>query len=125
MAASLYLLLMWGYVELNVPQLFAVFAALIMCIALLFWVNEARAVNQLSGSLEIQGKEDWLPLAPEARRDVDIDLHSYAGSVSRLDALRDDLAAQYAQLGRDQSATNLKGLGAWHRPSSDGKNARQ
>lgn len=143
MAAGLYVLLMWGYLELPAPQLFAVFSALIMCIALLFWVNEARAVERLSRALKVRdlgyipgcipgqnagqiageipsqipgsNASKWMQAQCDATYRLDIDLDSYDSSVERLDALRDELSSQYAQFGRDQSAMNLKGLGAWHR----------
>lgn len=37
-----------------------------------------------------------------------------SAAVSRLDALKSELAEQYAQFGRDQSLINSKGLGTWH-----------
>lgn len=119
MAAGLYLLLMWGYIELPAPQLFAVFSALIMCVALLFWVSESRAVDQLTRTLDAQKNGKWMQVQHDATRELDINLYSYSGSVAKLDALRDELSAQYAQFGRDQSAMNLKGLGAWHRKGDD------
>lgn len=125
MAAGLYLLLMWGYIELPTPQLFAVFSALIMCVALLFWVSEARAVDRLTRTLDAQEGGKWMQVQYDATRELDINLYSYSGSVARLDALRDELAAQYAQFGRDQSARNLKGLGAWHRKGANGDGSGQ
>ncbi len=109
MAAGMYLLLMWGYVTLQTPQLYAAFVALIMSIALLFWVSEARAPSQLEMSLDQQ-----LASASDERLAIDHDEPSLSASILRLDSLKAELTQQYAQFGRDQSLLNRKGLGAWH-----------
>lgn len=110
MAAGMYLLLMWGYVTLPTPQLYAVFAALIMSIALLFWVSEARALEQLSRTLENH-------VLTESGGNVSTygDDPTLSASMLRLDSLKAELTDQYAQFGRDQSSMNSKGLGTWHR----------
>lgn len=109
MAAGMYLLLMWGYIALPTPQLYAVFAALIMSIALLFWVSEARTTEYLSQTLEkrleFQGGNASLQAADDP---------TLSASVERLDSLKNELTEQYAQFGREQSLLNGKGLGTWH-----------
>ncbi|MFK7858764.1 MAG: hypothetical protein AB8B64_08085 [Granulosicoccus sp.] len=110
MAAGMYLLLMWGYVTLPTPQLYAVFAALIMSIALLFWVSEARALEQLSRTIETE--------RVAACNSVTLpgdDIPSLCASMERLDRLKSELTQQYAQFGRDQALMNGKGLGTWNR----------
>ena len=130
----MYLLLMWGYLTLQTPQYFAVFAALVMCTALLFWVSEAAvgqnsldacdsdeatennaAQNQLTLQNEIIQNEysqtesiQCEPVQPGSECEPTLSM-----SVSRLDALKDELTQQYAQFGKDQSLLNSKGLGTW------------
>lgn len=112
MAAGMYLLLMWGYVALPSAQLYAVFAALIMSIALLFWVSEARATDHLSLTL---GKRP--AVQNEGSLADNTDEPTLSASLIRLDSLKEELTHQYAQFGRDQSLMNGKGLGTWHRNS--------
>lgn len=109
MAAGMYLLLMWGYILLPTPQLYAVFAALIMSIALLFWVSEARALEQLTRSLE----ECLITEIAAPLQNSGDDL-SVCASMAKLDCLKSELTEQYAQFGRDQTLMNGKGLGSWH-----------
>ncbi|MFK7997631.1 MAG: hypothetical protein AB8B87_26125 [Granulosicoccus sp.] len=110
MAAGMYLLLMWGYVILPTAQLYAVFAALIMSIALLFWVSEARASQQISQSLENRLISRLDSQLPESSDDPTV-----VASMLRLDSLKSELTQQYAQFGRDQALMNSKGLGTWRR----------
>ncbi len=120
MAAGLYLLLMWGYLILQTPQLYAVFTALIMSIALLFWVSEARVVDELWDT-RAQSLIDRTCQAGDATQPQD-DLPAPSPAIEptldacilRLDALKADLTQQYAQFGRDQSLLNSRGLGTWH-----------
>lgn len=109
MAAGLYLLLMWGYVVLQIPQLFAAFAALIMSIALLFWVSEARVRESKASA-----SETGLDAKAEVVEPIYSSEPSISASNMRLDSLKADLMEQYAQFGRDQSSLNSKGLGTWH-----------
>ena len=120
----MYLLLMWGYLTLQTPQYFAVFAALVMCTALLFWVSESVvAQNSLDEYKSEEATEDnaaqneltqqnesiqYEPVQPGSECEPTLSM-----SVSRLDALKDELTQQYAQFGKDQSLLNSKGLGTW------------
>ena len=128
MAAGMYLLLMWGYLILQTPQYFAAFAALVMCIALMFWVSEAivgknlldecesneLAQNVLTQNCPVLNEFDQcessscksFPSTSESEPSLSM-------SVCRLDALKDELTQQYAQFGKDQSLLNSKGLGTW------------
>lgn len=107
MAAGLYLLLMWGYMILQTPQLYAVFTALIMSLALSFWVNEARVADELDVAADPQPQTNAPALVPPIEPTLD-------ASMLRLDSLKADLTQQYAQFGRDQSSLNSNGLGTWH-----------
>lgn len=108
MAAGMYLLLMWGYVALQTPQLFAVLAALIMCIALIFWVNGSHKAQNLP---DIQMSD--AAHQPVDKRSGDEFEPTLSASMSKLDSLKDELTEQYAQFGKDQSILNSKGLGTW------------
>jgi len=110
MAAGMYLLLMWGYLTLPAPQLFAAFAALIMSIALLFWVNEARP-----GDNDLHSTDNPVISEQDAHRLGAVNDPTLRASIRRLDALKAELNEQYAQFGREQSRMNSKGLGTWHR----------
>lgn len=128
MAASMYLLLMWGYLVLPSAQWFAAYLALIMSTMLVYWVTETRVMPDSSavpGKRGQQGRsgygrpgitmQDW-----QERPDEPLggDLRSSApgleAAVLRLDSLKSELMAQYAQFGRDQSLINGRGLGSWH-----------
>ncbi len=117
MAAGLYLLLMWGYMILQSPQLYAVYAALIMSISLLFWVNEARVAAEFTYA--VHPAEHLRQDTPSAS---DVYEPTLDASIVRLDALKSELTQQYAQFGKDQSSSNIKGLGKWH--PDDGKPGR-
>ena len=124
MAAGMYLLLMWGYLTLQTPQYFAVFAALVMCTALLFWVSESvvgqnsldeykseEATEDNAAQNELTQQNESIqsqPVQPGSECEPTLSM-----SVSRLDALKDELTQQYAQFGKDQSLLNSKGLGTW------------
>lgn len=113
MAAVMYLLLIWGYLTLNNPQWFAVFAALVMSITLLHWASEARqeTVRDLLAELD----EIRMDSAQEPCSQVVDCEPSVSASMSKLDSLKTELNQQYAQFGRDQSLTNSRGLGLWNR----------
>ncbi len=108
MAAGMYLLLMWGYVSLHTPQLYAAFVALILSVALVFWVSEARTLEKMRR----QQDPSRTPEA-DARPQIDLGEPTLAASVVRLDSLKSELMQQYAQFGRDQSLLNVRGLGTW------------
>ena len=123
MAAGMYLLLMWGYLILQTPQYFAVFAALVMCIALLFWVSETIVGQNLLDECESKELADNVSVTKDSAHNEPIQCESLqptndseptlSMSVCRLDALKDELTQQYAQFGKDQSLLNSKGLGTW------------
>lgn len=109
-AAGLYLLLMWGYTELPSPQWFAVYLALIMSCALLYWVGEAAAAASCQ-------REEVIDSSAEESMHVAVgesDAASLEASIVRLDSLKSELTLQYAQFGQDQSLINSNGLGSWH-----------
>lgn len=108
MAAGMYLLLMWGYAALQTPQLYAAFVALILSIALVFWVSDARTLERPQCKPEASQ-----PSEVERRPQIDTGEPSLAASKVRLDSLKAELVQQYAQFGRDQSLLNSKGLGTW------------
>lgn len=114
MAAGLYLLLMWGYLSLPTPQLFAVFAALLMSIALLFWVGEARVDVPESQSPNSDTEDSNTPVHTDRPDEQPLSI-----TLLKLESLKEELAQQYAQLGRDQSSINKNGLGTWHRNPDD------
>ena len=112
------MLLMWGYLFLQTPQYFAVFAALVMCIALLFWVSEAIVGQNLPDECQSTEHTQNDPTQNESLRYESVQPISESEptlsmSVCRLDALKDELTQQYAQFGKDQSLLNSKGLGTW------------
>jgi hypothetical protein len=114
MAGGLYLLLMWGYVVLQTPQLYAAFAALIMCTALLYWVSDARLDDEQSvGDFPNSGED-----CAYARSTTN-DEPSLAASMDKLNELKADLNQQYAQFGKDQSRLNSKSLGTWQKRRPD------
>ena len=108
MAAGTYWMLMWGYMVLPSGQWFAAFLAIMMSIMLVFWVTEATEATQAT-------------IHSESAPDNDVSAEALAAapsledSVLRLDSLKSELKAQYAQFGRDQSLLNSKSLGSWHR----------
>lgn len=99
---------MWGYMVLPSGQWFAAFLAIMMSIMLVFWVTEATEATQSTihskSSPDKDGSVEALAAAP-----------SLEDSVLRLDSLKSELKAQYAQFGRDQSLLNSKSLGSWHK----------
>ena len=109
-AAGLYLLLMWGYLALPSGQWFAAFLALIMSAMLIFWVSESTADAQAQVEPAPPAEKHSQPPATATSAD-----HSLEAAVLRLDSLKAELTAQYAQFGRDQSLINSNGLGSWHR----------
>lgn len=128
MAASMYLLLMWGYMMLPSAQWFAAYLALIMSTMLVYWVTETRVMTDSAATprqQELRSRsgfgrpgitmQDW-----QERPDEPLggDLRSSApgleAAVLRLDSLKSELMVQYAQFGRDQSLINGRGLGSWH-----------
>lgn len=121
-AASIYLLLMWGYVALPSAQLFAVFTALIMSIALYLWVRDTKALLVAAGTLSLQRcevdnvhSESSLP-----------DSACVAATHLKLDSLKKELTEQYAEFGRDQARLNSYGLGTWHQKRiSDAEGGRR
>jgi len=117
MAAGMYLLIMWGYVTLQSPQVFAAFLAFILCVALVFWVSEARTVEAEQSPLEPAHPEQIDEPYPQ----IDLGGPSVEASMVRLDSLKAELMQQYAQFGRDQSLINGKGLGTWHHGKRDGE----
>lgn len=128
MAASLYLLLMWGYLVLPSAQWFAAFLALIMSTMLVFWVTEATAGHaehnkneKLGGQVRTGFGRQGLTMAdwqarPEQRAAGELPSSSpgLESAVEKLDSLKSELMLQYAQFGRDQSLMNRDGLGTWH-----------
>ena len=120
MAAGMYLLLMWGYVAVQTPQLYAAFVALIMSVALVFWVSDARALERLQSKLDTAPpSESGKPPQIEPSQ-IDTFEPSLAASSMRLDSLKAELMQQYAQFGRDQSLLNSKGLGTWQQKNKQG-----
>jgi len=109
-AAGLYLLLMWGYLALPSGQWFAAFLALIMSAMLIFWVSESTADAQAQVEPAPPVEIECQPVATVTSAD-----QSLESAVLRLDSLKAELTAQYAQFGRDQSLINSHGLGSWHR----------
>lgn len=109
MAAGMYLLLMWGYVTLQTPQLYAAFVALIMSVALFFWVSEARTPSNMQILIDEQ-----LMSTNDGSSATERHEPSLSASILRLDSLKAELKQQYAQFGQDQSLLNRKGLGTWH-----------
>ena len=115
MAAGMYLLLMWGYVALQTPQVYAAFVALIMSVALVFWVSDACALERLQRKLD-----NPEPSVNERHPQIDNSEPSLAASTMRLDSLKTELMQQYAQFGKDQSLLNSKGLGTWQQNNKKG-----
>lgn len=112
MAAAMYLLLIWGHLSLSTPQWYAVFAALLMCIMLMFWVSEASE-DCYEETAVTQSRQPGFP----RHGDQTTDIPSLSASLIKLDTLKADLVEQYAQFGRDQTELNRKSLGCWHRNS--------
>lgn len=115
MAASMYLLAIWGHVALPGAVWFAGFLALVMCTLLIFWVHEAYADVQceLAHSSEMNSIREGL-----TAHDQLLDSQqgqSLEAAAARLDSLKADLMQQYAQFGRDQSSINSRSLGSWHK----------
>jgi len=104
-------MLMWGYTVLPTGQWFAVFLAVMMSIMVLFWVNETTIDVLSSESMfPFHGYVDS-PSSPSGDEQSDTSLQA---SIVRLNSLKSELNAQYAQFGRDQSLINSKSLGSWH-----------
>jgi len=119
MAAVMYLLMVWGHVALQTPQWFAVFAALVMSITLLYWASEARldAVRGQRANTDADVDADVMttlhdkhPTTLLTEQETEL-----SAAVSRLDSLKSELNQQYAQFGRDQSLINKNALGLWNR----------
>jgi len=116
MAAGIYLMLMWGYIVLPSSQWFAAFLAVMMGIMLVFWVNEA--VLDVQTSVDAAGSETPVakpPSAPSMASEPTL-----SASYERLDSLKSELKAQYAQFGREQSVLNGKSLGSWKNNQNTG-----
>lgn len=135
-AAGMYLLLMWGYMELPSAQWYAAFLALILCSMLVFWVTEsvvaanaatrhrpmaAVCSHRFDQHLPaVSGRPgltmpDWQASPEESvAGDLTASVQDIEITVARLDALKSELTQQYAQFGRDQSALNAFGLGTWN-----------
>jgi len=110
MAAGLYLLLMWGYMILQTPQLFAAFSALIMSTALLYWGSDARALADQSEPHYDEHASEQVSCSSSSE-----DEPSLSASIDKLDELKEELNQQYAQFGKDQSQLNSNALGTWQR----------
>jgi len=108
MAAGIYLMLMWGYVVLPSGQWFAAYLAIMMGIMLIFWVNEAVLDVQNTSNDIRSDAEERIPTVQSVTDEPSLD-----ASYLRLDSLKTELKAQYAQFGREQSLMNGKSLGYW------------
>ena len=116
MAAGIYLMLMWGYVVLPSGQWFAAFLAIMMGIMLVFWVNET--VIDVQTSSDALGSETISTTTPSAQ--LLASEPPLSASYERLDSLKSELKAQYAQFGREQSQLNGKCLGSWQSNQNTG-----
>ncbi|MGQ7843401.1 hypothetical protein ACUNV4_02910 [Granulosicoccus sp. 3-233] len=128
MAAGMYLLLMWGYMVLPNAQWFAAFLALILSTMLIYWVTETRVTTDLTENPRHAEPRirsgygrpgitmaDWQEKPDEPiGGDLRTSPPGLEAAVLRLDSLKSELMAQYAQFGRDQSLINGRGLGSWH-----------
>jgi len=115
-AAGIYLMLMWGYVVLPSGQWFAAFLAIMMGIMLVFWVNET--VIDVQTSSDALGSETISTTTPSAQ--LLASEPPLSASYERLDSLKSELKAQYAQFGREQSQLNGKCLGSWQSNQNTG-----
>ncbi len=102
-------MLMWGYVVLPSGQWFAAFLAIMMGIMLVFWVNEAVLDVQTASDTASPESQS---VTPSTAQTV-LSEPTLQASYERLDSLKSELKAQYAQFGREQSALNGRSLGSW------------
>ncbi|MBX2880767.1 MAG: hypothetical protein KTR32_12570 [Granulosicoccus sp.] len=112
MSAAAYALLIWGYLTLSAPVAFALLVALLMGVMLLFWVSEAAEDVHDRLVQAVLEHSKHLPGTMTQNTEQTASMSS-----CKLDALKLDLAEQYAQFGRDQIAMNGSLLGYWHKGS--------
>ena len=125
MAAGLYLLVIWGHLSLAGGTAFAVFYAFAMSAMLVYWSDQSALKLGDYQGLDELSPEDWQQIfdadqiidgvapahawdkfqvraEPETLRPVDRE--TLRSALTRLDVIKAELKAQYAQLGKDQTA---------------------